>query len=138
MSKLTLNNKNNHVEGTFQGKFYILKQGNLYNLILTDSHFSMASNISLDGLIVNLENILNRYKTYSNLEKSLRNMEYPVKVPTATYDSRVLLYKEQGDTYNYLIDGMIALHENKEKKDQKEKNKVKPLKIKKKIIVKKA
>ena len=137
MTKLKLTN-NNTTEDTFNGKFYIVKEFNLYSLLLTDSHFSMASNISLDGLIVNLENILNRYKTYSNLEKSLRNMEYPVKVPTATYNRRVLLYKEQGDTYNYLIDGMITLHENKEKKDQKEKNKVKPLKIKKKIIVKKA
>lgn len=137
MTKLKLTN-NNTTEDTFNGKFYIVKEFNLYNLILTDSHFSMASNISLDGLIVNLENILNRYKTYSNLEKSLRNMEYPVKVPMATYDSRVLLYKEQGDTYNHLIEGVITSHENKEKNIQKERDKVKPLKIKKKIIVKKA
>ena len=137
MTKLKLTN-NNTTEDTFNGKFYIVKEFNLYNLLLTYSHFCMASNISLEGLVVNLETILNRYKTYSNLVKALKNMEYPVKVPTATYNRRVLLYKEQGDTYNHLIEGVIASHENKEKNIQKERDKVKPLKIKKKLIVKKA
>ena len=139
MSKLKLTTNNHKIlEDTFNGKFYIMKQGNLYNLILVDSHFSMASNHTLEGLISCLKRIVERYKCYSNLTKALKNMEYPVKVPSATYEARVKYFKESGDTYTHLIEEVLNVHDNNLKEEIKEKNKVKPLKVKKKIIIKKA
>ena len=137
MTKLKLSNQNT-VEDTFNGKFYILKEGNLYNLILKDTHFSLASTPTLENALESLGKMLKRYKTYHNLLKVLNNMEYPPRVPTAKYNSRVKDYQANGDIYINQIEEVIESFTTLEKQEIKEKNKVKPIKVKKKLIIKKA
>lgn len=134
--KLTLNN----YEGeSFHDKFYLLDSGNMYCIYLKDSHAVVISQPDFQKALKCFNDLLHKYGTFTKFTEELRNCEYPVtKVAPAVLKLRQEDYKKRGEQYIDDVEHVINMFDDYTKGVLKEKTKVKPLVIKKKIIKKRA
>ena len=134
--KLTLNN---YEEDNFAGKFYLLESGNMYCVYLKDSHAVLISQPTLDMALKCFSDLLHKYGTYTKFIKELKTCDYPVtKISPAILKKRQASYKKEGDKYINEVNNIVNTFNNYTKELLKEKTKVKPLKVKKKLFKKRA
>lgn len=138
MAKLKLTAKNTEVE-SFKDKFYMIKSGNMYTICIKESHALLISHPNFNGALEKFNDLLHRYGTYTTLLRVMRECEYPpTKIPPAVLSKRVQSYKKEGEKYYDDIEHVVDMFNTYNDNKLKEKTKVRPLAVKKKIIKKRA